>query len=61
SIADPNQDLSQIVMTVNTKLKAGKNIVWNPTTCCSRITFNLPQGIYLGKAVKSSISFQLMD
>ncbi|MCK5851727.1 hypothetical protein KAH27_01750 [bacterium] len=51
SIADPNQDLSQIVMTINAKLADGTNIVWNPSTGNSEITFTLPQGIYAGKSV----------
>ncbi len=54
SIADPNQYEEEIVVTVNTKLEGGKNIVWDPTTGNSEITFTLPQGIYLGKSVKSS-------
>ncbi len=61
SIADPNQDQEKIVMTVNTKLEGGKNIVWNSTTGNSEITFTFPQGIYLGKSIKSNASFQLMD
>ncbi len=54
SIADPNQDLSQIVMTINAKFADETNIVWNPLTGNSEITFTLPQGIYLGKRVNQS-------
>ena len=61
SLADPNQDQEKIVVAINTKLEGGKNIVWNPTTGISRITFTVPQGIYLGKSVESSTSFQLVD
>ncbi len=61
SIADPNQYEEEIIVTINTKLEVGENIIWNPETGNSEITFKLPQGIYLGKTAKSSISFQLMD
>ena len=54
SISDPNQDLSQIVMTINAKLVDVTNIVWNPNTGNSEITFTLPQGIYLGKSINQS-------
>ena len=53
-IADPNQDLSQIVMTINAKLADGTNIVWNPIAGNSEITFTLPQGNYLGKSVNQN-------
>ena len=51
SIADPNQYEEEIIVTVNAKLEAGKNIVYNPKTGNSRITFTLPQNIYLGKTI----------
>ena len=50
SIADPNQNQEKIVITVNTKLKDKTNIV-----------FTLPQGIYLGKSVKSKVRFPLAE
>ena len=54
SIADPNQVQEEIVLTVNTMLAEGKNIVYNPKTGNSKITFILPQGIYLGKNVSQN-------
>ena len=50
SIADPNQYEEEIVVTVNVKLEDDENIVWNPETGNSAITFALPQGIYVGKS-----------
>ena len=54
SIADPNQYEEEIVVTINTKLEVGENIIWNPKTGNSEITFKLPQGIYLGKVAQAS-------
>ena len=54
SIADPNQNQQKIIMSVNAKLEGGKNIVYNPETGYSKITFILPQDIYLGKSVNQS-------
>jgi len=54
SIADPNQYEEEIVVTINTKLEVGENIIWNSATGNSEITFKLPQGIYLGKVAQAS-------
>ena len=54
SIADPNQYEEEIVVTINTKLEIGENIIWNSATGNSEITFKLPQGIYLGKVAQAS-------
>ncbi len=53
-VADPNQNLSQIIMTVNSKLADETNVFWNTNTGKSEITFNLPQDIYRGKTVNQT-------
>ncbi len=58
SIADPNEDQKKIIMAVNKKVTGGKNIIYNPQTGISKITFSLPQGIYLGKAVKQNFKIE---
>ncbi|MCK5851726.1 hypothetical protein KAH27_01745 [bacterium] len=56
SIADPTQYCEEIVMTINKKLKDEKNINYDSKTGISKITFVLPQDIYLGKAVEQKFT-----
>jgi len=54
SISDPTQYEEEIAMNINAKLSGGTNVVWDSETGCSRITFSLPQDIFLGKSVNQS-------
>ncbi|RLD11942.1 MAG: hypothetical protein DRI44_02420 [Chlamydiae bacterium] len=56
SVSDPTQYCEEIIITINKKLKGGENIIYNPETRESKITFSLPQGIYLGKTVEQEFT-----